>query len=298
MQLLVYILVYPLLWFISILPFPIFYKVSDAVYLLVYYVIGYRKEMVLKNLKLCFPEKSEDELLAIRKKFYKHMCDLFFEMIKSLNISEKQLNERVKFHNLELLDKYARENKSVILLCGHYANYEWVLSLSRHIKHEGFGIYAPLSNKYFNRLVKKTRRQQKGELITKSETPKTMLRNYKNNVLSLYGFVNDQSPMVHQARYWREFFGITVPVHTAAETFAKKFDHAVVFFCAKKVKRGYYETTIVDITDSPKDYPDYKITDIYTEMLEKEIRKQPEYYLWTHNRFKHRNKVPEEYLKN
>ena len=297
MQLVIYLLVYPLLWMISILPFPIFYKISDGVYLLLYDVIGYRKKMVLANLKRCFPEKSEEELLLIRKKFYKHMCDLFLEMIKSLTMSQEEMKRRAKFHNLELLDKYAEQNKSVILLCGHYANYEWVLSLGQHIQHDGFGIYSPLSNKYFDKLIKKTRKRQGGTLISMFETTKTVLRNYRDNHLALYGFVNDQSPQVSHARYWRPFFGTVVPVHTAAETLAKKFDLAIVFFCVKKVKRGFYETTIVDITDNPKEYPDFEITDMYTEMLEKEIRYKPEYYLWTHNRFKHRNKVPAEYQK-
>ncbi|MDG3582075.1 lysophospholipid acyltransferase family protein [Galbibacter pacificus] len=293
MQLLIYLLTYPILWCISILPFPIFYKVSDGVFMLLYYVIGYRKKLVLKNLELCFPEKSEAELLVIRKKFYQHMCDLFLEMIKSLTMSRKEMDKRAVFHNLELLDKYAEENKSVALLCGHYANYEWVLSLGNHIKHNGYGIYSPLTNKYFDRLIKKTRKRNGGELVSRYNTAKFILKHQRENHLSLYGFVNDQSPQVQHTKYWREFFGVKVPVFTAAETLAKKFDMAVVFFCVKKVKRGYYETTIVNITDSSKDFPDYEITDIYWEYLEKEISNQPEYYLWTHNRFKHRDKAPD-----
>ncbi|WP_335966095.1 lysophospholipid acyltransferase family protein [Galbibacter sp. PAP.153] len=294
MQLLIYLLTYPILWCISILPFPIFYKVSDGIFMLLYHVIGYRKKLVLKNLELCFPEKSEAELLVIRKKFYQHMCDLFLEMIKSLTMSRKEMDKRAVFHNLELLDKYAEENKSVALLCGHYANYEWVLSLGNHIKHNGYGIYSPLTNKYFDRLIKKTRKKNGGELVSRYNTAKVILKHQRENHLSLYGFVNDQSPQVQHTKYWREFFGVKVPVFTAAETLAKKFDMAVVFFCIKKVKRGYYETTIVNITDSSKDFPDYKITDIYWEYLEKEISNQPEYYLWTHNRFKHKDKAPKD----
>ncbi|MEL4308358.1 lysophospholipid acyltransferase family protein [Joostella sp. CR20] len=297
MQLLIYLLVYPILWFISILPFPIFYKVSDFIYYLLYYIIGYRKKMVYENLKRCFPEKSEEEILGIRKRFYKHMADLFMEMIKTLSMSQEEMKKRAKFHNTELLDEYAKQNKSVALLCGHYANYEWVLSLGQHIQHDGFGIYAPLSNKYFDKLIKKTRKKHGGTLVSRYETARLVLKNYKEQHLSLYGFVNDQSPQVSHTRYWREFFGTVVPVHTAAETLAKKFDMAIVFFCVKKIKRGYYETTIVNITDNPKQYKDFEITDIYTKMLEEEIRRKPEYYLWTHNRFKHRNKVPAEFQK-
>ncbi|MCX2680156.1 lysophospholipid acyltransferase family protein [Galbibacter sp. EGI 63066] len=297
MQLLVYWLVYPFIWILSMLPFPFLYTVSDGVFFLIYHVVGYRKKMVLDNLKLCFPEKTEQELLKIRKNFYHHMCDLFLEMIKTLNMSQEEMRKRTVFHNLELLEKYAKENRSVILLCGHYGNYEWVLSLGLHIAHNGYGIYSPLSNKYFDRLVKKIRNKHGGELISRYNTAKRIVKHQRSNHLSLYGFVNDQSPMANHARYWRDFFGVTVPVFTAAETLAKKFDMPVVFFCARKVKRGYYETTIVDVAENPKDYPDFQITDVYTEMLEKEIREQPEYYLWTHNRFKHRDKVPDEFKK-
>lgn len=294
MQLIIYLLTYPILWVISKLPFFLLYKVSDFLFIILFHLVGYRKKLVLKNLQLCFPEKSHQELLSIRKKFYLHMCDLFLEMIKSMTMSCEQMKKRAVFHNIELIDKYAQENKSVVLLCGHYANYEWVLSLSHHIKHQGFGIYSPLSNKYFDRLLKKIRRKNGGELVSRYQTARTVLKNHRDNRLSLYGFVNDQSPQVSHADYWREFFGVKVPVFTAAETLAKKFDMAIVFFCVKKVKRGYYETTIVDITANSAKFPDYQITDIYWEYLEKEIRNQPEYYLWTHNRFKHKDKAPKQ----
>lgn len=294
MQLFIYLLTYPILWMISKLPFVLLYKVSDFVYILLFHVIGYRKQLVLQNLRYCFPEKSQQELLDIRKKFYLHMCDLFLEMIKSMTMTREEMDKRAVFHNLELIDKYAEQNKSVVLLCGHYANYEWVLSLSNHIKHHGFGIYSPLSNKYFDRLIKRIRKKSGGELISRYQTARMVLKNQRSDHLSLYGFVNDQSPQLMHADYWREFFGVKVPVFTAAETLAKKFDMAVVFFCVKKVKRGYYETTIIDIAANSAAYPDYKITDIYWEMLEQEIKNQPEYYLWTHNRFKHKDKAPKE----
>lgn len=292
MQLLVYLLTYPILWVISKLPFILLYKVSDFLYIIFFHVVGYRKKLVLKNLTLCFPEKSHQELLTIRKKFYRHMCDLFLEMIKSLSMSHEDMERHAVFHNVEVLDKYAEQNKSVVLLCGHYGNYEWVLSLANHIKHEGFGIYSPLSNKYFDRLIKRIRKKNGGELISRYQTARKVLKNHRENRLSIYGFVNDQSPQLVHSDYWREFFGVKVPVFTAAETLAKKFDMAVVFFCVKKVKRGYYETTIIDITSNSAKYPDYQITDIYWEYLEREIRNKPEYYLWTHNRFKHKDKAP------
>mgnify|MGYP000215179938 FL=1 len=128
MQFLVYILVYPFLWLISILPFRLLYLFSDFIYLLLYYVIGYRKKVVKSNLKLVFPNKSNQEITTISKKFYHHFCDLIFESIKSLTISEKEMKRRFTFTNVEEIQKHENNNRSVVLLCAHYANFEWIFS--------------------------------------------------------------------------------------------------------------------------------------------------------------------------
>lgn len=292
MQLLVYILVYPLLWLISILPFRIFYMLSDAICFLVYRIIGYRKKVVRKNLELAFPDKKEEELDLIEARFYRHMVDLFMEMIKSMSISKKQLLKRMNYENLELIAKYEKEGRSIMLLTGHYASYEWLTSIGYFTKHKSYAIYAPLSNKYFDRLVKRIRSRHNAYLISRYHTVNTIKKHQKEGELALYGFANDQSPQPHKAHYWRPFMGVTVPVFTNAERLAKDMEMVVVYIQTEKIKRGHYRATFKLVTDAPRDYPDYKITDIYTEMLEAQIKKDPAYYLWTHNRFKHKDKIP------
>ncbi|MBL7473496.1 lysophospholipid acyltransferase family protein [Robertkochia sediminum] len=292
MQLLVYLLLYPLLWVISILPFRLFYLVSDAVCFLVYRVIGYRKKVVRGNLELSFPEKSKEELDIIEARFYTHMVDLFLEMIKSMTISKEEMLKRFQYTNIELLHKYEQEGKSIILLAGHYASYEWLMSLGYLIQHEGHAIYAPLSNKYFDRLVRRIRSRHNAFLVSRYRAIETIQSHLKNGTLAIYGFANDQSPQPHKAHYWRPFMGVTVPVFTNAERLAKNLDMTVMYIGVEKVKRGYYRATLKLLSDDPKSVPDYKITDEYTELLEAQIRKDPAYYLWTHNRFKHKDKAP------
>lgn len=293
MQLLAYLLLYPLLWIISILPFRIFYMVSDAMCFLIYRVIGYRKKVVRKNLELAFPDKDKAWLDTMEARFYRHMVDLFMEMIKSMTISKEEMLKRFEYTNIDLLSRFEKQGKSIMVLAGHYASYEWLMSMGYYIKHEGYAIYAPLSNKYFDRLVKRIRSRHNAYLLSRYHTVEVIQEHIREGKLAIYGFANDQSPQPHKAHYWRPFLGVTVPVFTNAERLAKKTDMVVVFVRVEKVKRGYYRATFELITEHPNEFPDYKITDIYTELLEDCIRRDPAYYLWTHNRFKHKDKVPE-----
>lgn len=295
MQFLAYILIYPILWFLSILPFRILYIFSDALYVLFYYVVGYRKKVVKGNLDLVFPDKSEAEKIKIMKGFYHHLCDMIFESIKSMNISEKEMKKRFAFTNIEELKAIEDQNRSIILMCAHYASWEWIFILQRYIKHKGYGIYKKLSNKHFDKLVKRIRARYNTYLITTKETIPTLMETKKNGELFLGGFASDQSPKAEKAFHWQNFLGIKVPVITGAEMIAKKLDVPIVFFKVKKVKRGFYETTFHTITMNPREYKDYEITDMFIKYIEEQILEAPEYYLWTHKRWKHRDKVPPEF---
>ncbi|WP_224482836.1 lysophospholipid acyltransferase family protein [Robertkochia aurantiaca] len=292
MQLLAYLAVYPFIWFISILPFRLLYALSDFLCFLIYRVIGYRTKVVRRNLTLTFPEKTDAEIKEIEKRFYSHMCDLFLEMVKTLTISKKEISKRFTFKNIDLFKQYEDQNRSIMLMAGHYASYEWLVSMASQMNHEGYVIYAPLSNKYFDKLVQRIRKKHGVQLVSRYDTMKLMRKHQKEGTLGVYGFANDQSPQPHKTHYWRKFLGITVPVHTNAERIAKDMNLVVMFIDIQKVKRGYYQATFKLITEAPDLYPDYEITDIFTEMLEEQIREKPEYYLWTHNRFKHSDKVP------
>lgn len=292
MNLVVFMIVYPFIWLLSILPFRLLYIISDFLYLLLFYVVGYRKELVLYNLKLAFPEKPEKELLKIRRKFYHHFVDVFMEMIKTFTISKKTLDKHYTYTNIDLVKELKKDGKSVILISAHYANWEWIIGMNSFINYNAIAAYKNISNKYFNNKVLKTREKFGVILKKSSRTPQLMYQNYKDNVQSIYGMLSDQSPRLKNNLYWTEFLGVKVPVYTSSEVFAKKYDMDIVFLDTRKIKRGYYETTLSIITDDAKKHPNFELTDIYLRKVEAQIKAEPAYYFWTHKRFKHKDKAP------
>lgn len=290
MQLLLYLLLYPILYLISILPFRALYILSDIVFFFVYHIIGYRKKTVRENLALALPHLSEKERKTIERKSYQHMCDMFLEMIKTMTISLKEIESRFVFKNLETYLELEKQEKSVALMCSHYASYEWVISINSKINFEGYAIYKRINNKYFDGLVKKIRSRFKAHLISSKQTIAVIEKNHINKIKGLYGFASDQSPQVKKSIYWSTFMGIEVPVHTGAEMLSKRFDMNMVYLKVKKVKRGYYEAELELLSDDVKSVPNYEITEIFLRKVEQQILEAPEFYLWTHNRWKHRGK--------
>jgi len=288
MQLLVYILVFPFLWMISILPFRVFYWFSDLIYLIVYRVVGYRKQTVRDNIALALPHLTTTERLAIEKKFFRHMCDMFLEMIKTLSISHKEMDKRFKITNIELVKEFEEKGKSTILMTSHYASWEWLMTLNNQTKFYGVGVYKKIANKYFDQLVRDIRSRFNAELVETTKAIPLMRDNEKTGKLFMYGLVSDQSPKLDRAFHWHKFMGIEVPVHTGAEMLAKRYDFNVLFVDVKKVKRGYYEATFVNISEDPTSIPNFEMTERYLKLVEKQILDAPEYYLWTHKRWKHK----------
>ncbi|SCX93346.1 KDO2-lipid IV(A) lauroyltransferase [Flavobacterium caeni] len=287
MQYFVYLLAYPLLWCISRLPFPLLYLVSDVVFVLLYYVIGYRKKTVRGNLKLAFPDWSEKERLVIERKSYRHLCDMFLEMIKTLSISEKEIKKRFQFTNIETYQALERENKSVAMMVAHYASYEWAISMNYYVNFKGYAIYKRIANPYFDKLVHDIRSRFQAYLITTKDTIPMIHENEKAGIRGVYGFASDQSPKASRAYHWGSFMNATTPVHTGAEMLSKKFDMNVIFLKVKKVKRGHYEATFEVLSTDVKNVPDYQITDEFLKRVEQQINEAPEFYLWTHKRWKH-----------
>jgi len=288
MRFIIYLIVYPFLWCVSILPFRALYLFSDFVFLIVYYVIGYRKQTVRENIALALPHLSQKERLNIEKKSFRHLCDMFLEMIKTMTISQKEISERFTFINLEVLKKLEAKEKSIAMMMAHYASYEWAISMNTHLTYNGYAIYKKLANPYFDALVRKIRSKFKATLITTKETVPFIIKNKKNNLLSIFGFASDQSPKVDSAFHWQKFMGIEVPVHTGAEMLSKKYDMNIIFLKVKKVKRGYYEASFEILSENVNEVPNYEITDKFLKLVEQQIYEAPEYYLWTHNRWKHR----------
>ncbi len=286
MQKIGFYIVYPIVWLISKLPFPLLYLVSDVLYFFVFYIVGYRKKLVYANLKLVFPDKSDSELKKIRRKFYHHFVDIFMEMIKTFSITPHEIVKRFKVTNVSLVNQLGAKNKSIMVVANHYANWEWVVGSGMEIPHTGFMVYSKIQNPYWDNIIKKSRERFGFKLIERKETIPTIEKNALDKVLSIYGFISDQSPQLGRAFYWTQFLGQRVPVLTGAEMLAKKNDLVFIFLNTKKVKRGYYEITLDLVTENPTEYKDFELTEKYLRLCEDQIYAQPEFYFWTHNRFK------------
>jgi len=291
MQLLAFILIYPVLWIISILPHHVFYGFSNFIYFMVYRLIGYRRKVVRANLELVFPNKSKNELDGIEEKFYRHMCDMFMEMIKTMSISKEAVKRKYHVTNIDLLREIEKK-KSILIVCSHYANWEWNVSINNYIESKGYAVYQKINNSYFDNLIQKIRAKWNTELITQKDTVKTVVRNHQNHIGAVYGMVSDQSPQVKRAQYWKDFMGVKVPIFNGAEALARKLDLAVVFLKVSKVKRGYYQAEFIPITLAGSSTEQNEITDKFIELTEQQIKERPEHYLWTHRRWKHRDKAP------
>ena len=289
MQYLLYLVLYPILWIISILPFRLLYFFSDFVYVLVYHILGYRKKTVRTNLAKALPHLNDKERFVIEKKFYHHMCDMFLEMIKTMSISQKEMEKHFQFSNLDVYLDLEKKGKSIAIMIAHYATYEWVISMNYKINFKGYAIYKRLANPHFDKLVKDIRSKFKAYLITTKETIPTLLANDKSNTLAVYGFASDQTPRRAESNHWYTFMGIETPIHFGAESLAKKHDMNMIYLKVKKVKRGYYEATFEVLSEDVHSVPDYKISELFMQKVEQQILEAPEFYLWTHKRWKHKN---------
>jgi Kdo2-lipid IVA lauroyltransferase/acyltransferase len=287
MQLLSFILIYPIIWVISILPMKILYVLSDIIYIPIYYFFGYRKKVVRNNLNLAFPEKSAKELLHIEKRFYHHFVDIFMEIIKSFTISNNEISKRMVLKNPEALDDFRKNNQSIILMAGHYANWEWVSCLNKTMKYDGYPVYKKIKNKYFDKKIRSSRNRFGTNFVATSDLLDLIQEHADNNKMAMYGLLSDQSPKLSKTHYWSKFMGVEVPIQTGSEMLAKKFNYPVIYLQTERVKRGYYESTIKILAEKPKEFKDYQITELFLRELELQLRKKPRFYFWTHKRFKH-----------
>lgn len=270
------------------LPFRILYLISDFAYIIVYYLIGYRRKTVRENLALTLPHLSNKERLIIEKKFYHHLCDMFLEMIKTMNISKEEIAKRFVFTNLDLYKDIEKQEKSIALMGAHYASYEWSPAINFYSKFQVYPIYKQIKKPYFDKLTHSIRSVFKATLISTKKTIPTILENSKNKKFALYLFFSDQSPKINSSHHWAKFMGIEVPVHVGAEMLAKRYNMNVLFINTKKIKRGHYEATFEVLSTNAKEIPNFEITDQFLKLVEQQIYDAPEYYLWTHKRWKHK----------
>jgi KDO2-lipid IV(A) lauroyltransferase len=282
-----YIFIVPILYTVSVLPFPLLYILSDVFYFFTYYAIRYRKKVVFTNLRKSFPEKSETEINAIAKKFYASFCDVFLETIKILTISEKELLKRCSFSDegKAVFNAYYEKKQNVIGVMGHCGNWEWAcLSFKLSFKQQLSGLYHPLANKNIDGLMLKIRSRFGSHIIAMKNLPRELPK--IKNMNTVIGLIADQTPPAETA-YWTTFLNQDTPVFFGTEKLAKKLNYPAVFVSVKRTKRGYYNLSAETITDLPNSLPEGEISELHTKILEKNIREQPESWLWSHRRWKH-----------
>lgn len=244
----------------------------------------------MENLTLVFPEKSKQEKKIIMREFYKHFCDILVETIKGLTIGEKQAKKRFVLTNPEVLEDYYKKDRSILLMAGHYGNWEWTGILNKFFPHQGLAVYKPLKSKQFDTMVKKARGKFDGKIVSNKKIVTTLFRMWKKDIKTLTYILSDQSPKLNDFKYRDTFLGIDVPMFTGTEELAKRLDFSVLYLRVEKVKRGYYASTLIEVADQPKEFPDFEITRKFFDLLEEQIREKPEYYLWSHKRWKHRKR--------
>lgn len=290
MKLLTFVIVYPFIWIFSRLPMRILYIFSDIFFLVIYYIIGYRKKVVESNIKTAFPNKSDVEIKEISIKFFKHFVDLIFESIKSFSISKEEINKRYKYVNSTLINNYAKQGRSIVLTGSHQANWEWAFGMPQHLNINCHAAYSKIQNPYFEKLIKRSRTRFGFDGVPTKLFNRTISERQVKGIQSLYILLSDQSPQLYRAKYWTTFLNEKVPVHTGAETLAKKYDLVVINMNITKIKRGYFEMEFELITDTAKEFDNFELTDTFLKITERNIKSQPEFYLWSHKRFKHKGK--------
>ena len=268
------------------------YLFSDFAFLILYDLLGYRKKVVFENIKNSFPEKTIEEQELIMKRFYKHFCDIIVESLKGFVLSEEELRKRFTIVNSELANNYFKQGKDVVFVGGHYNNWEILAQgVNLELQHKIVGIYKPLSNKYFNHKMKKSR-EKYGMLLCPTSKTKVFLERDLGKPKGTI-FAIDQSPGNPNKSYWMPFLNQETPVLFGAEKYATKYNSPVIFCTINKVKRGHYEGVLKLICDAPQETEYGYITEKNTKMLEKDILENPEFWLWTHRRWKHKRNKPE-----
>lgn len=283
-----YYIFYVFNWIITFLPLRVLYGFSPVIYFVIYHFPSYRRKIVRANLINSFPEKTEAEIIRIEKRFYSHLSDLFIEVLKLVHMPERELRKRFKIKNVEVLEKLYSDKRSIIAVMGHYNNWEWLTILSALTRYKTISIYKPLHNKHFEDLINKFRTRYGMVLTPMSAILRELIDDQRKNVPTLSAFIADQSPAKNEIRHWCNFLNQETPVYLGAEKIASRYDMALVYFHIVKVKRGYYELEIDTLFEHTAGLPDNVLTEAHVRKLERIIREKPEFWIWSHRRWKHK----------
>ena len=271
----------------SLLPLSIHYLISDFIYFFTYYVIHYRRGVVRSNLTSSFPEKSEKEIAKIERDFYHWFCDYLVETFKLATISHKEMKCRMKFKGVEQIEQIVAEGQSCGILLGHYCNWEWITALPMNMSGKGLcaELYHPLENKDVDNFFLDIRQRFGSLCIPMDRALRDMVRYRKEGRPLVIGYIADQKPTWRNIYLWMPFLNHLTPMLTGSERIIKRTGQAFFYGDMRRIKRGYYECEFKLIERHPEHIPDYKLTERYMQELELSIRRDPAYWLWTHDRW-------------
>lgn len=269
----------------SYMPLAVLYVFTDFLYLIFITVFPYRKKVIEQNLRNAFPEKSDKEIQRLRNQFYRHLTDLLAEGVKNLSISERSIKKRFKVINPEIMEQMYIAKKNVIVVSGHYNNWEWMVSsMPLQFPHEALGIGMPLSSGFWDRKLN-ARRSRFGMHVVHAKNYKEELEKLKDKTKAVL-VLTDQSPGDSLKSYWTHFLNQDTAVLFGAEMIANELNYAVVYYTNRKVKRGHYELSLRVLTEDPRSLKWGELTEMHTKLLEKDILVRPEFWLWSHKRWK------------
>jgi len=281
------LLVYPLLKGISLLPFPLLYGLSNALYFLLYHVAGYRKKVVRTNLQNAFPDKSDTWRKVTERKFYKHLCDLILETFKGMSLSEDELLKRMTNNPQELYEKAFEEGRSCIIIMSHKGNWEWVcMSAQLHARQKAQCIYKQLKNPFFEKLTLGIRTKFGTMPIPMEQTLRVLAS--QTGLVTATAFIADQNPSNGKNAYWTQFLNQDTAFMWGTEKIARKTNQEVWYLQVRKIKRGYYEAHSRLLCSKPAETKEGEITEMLVRATEEDIMSQPELWLWSHRRWKHK----------
>lgn len=277
------------LFMVSLIPLRISYiLLSNFLYFILRYVAGYRKKVVKDNLKLVFPEKSDAEIKSIIRKFYHHLADVMVEISYSLYMPERSVRKRVHFTNIDLINEYYAQGKNIVGVTGHYANWEWGYGFPMFGSHKLLAIYKKLHNETMDKLFNEIRSRFGSVPVEMSNVLRTIVTESKKKPVFVY-MVADQSPAGVPNWYYTSFLGVDgTPVFTGPERIARTINAVYLYIDIQKIKRGYYHVKMVPICENSKDTEPNYLTEEYLRLLEKQIYNKPEYWMWSHKRWKRR----------
>lgn len=287
MQWLAYIFTAGFFWLLHFLPDRILYFLSDILFLILYYILGYRRKVVRNNLERALPELRPDERRRIEKKFYHHLCDLTLETSASHFWSDRRYLKKISFRNIEVLEDLYSKGKQVIGVTAHYGNWEYTIAVGHHTGYRAMGAYKPLKNPWFDRMIRKSRSRFNTLPMPMEKIARAQIQHAHDGILTVNLMVADQRPTVKNTQYWTRFMGLDTAMYLGSEKLARKVNAAVVFLKIRRPRRGHYEVDCELITEDPQNMEIHEITDRHVGILEDLIREAPQYWLWSHNRWKH-----------